>query len=71
MTQTTAQQIIEEATQDRRIAAELDAKRARGATRNTGYRVRLTLKPEHRTLLIKDAQDWPIIRDTWQELLAA
>lgn len=69
MTQAIARQIIAEATQSKHIAAELDAKWARGIMRDTGFRVRLTLKPEHRTLLIKDAQDWPPIRDTWQELL--
>lgn len=71
MTQEAALAIIKQASRSRHIIAELDTRRVKCGLRSASYRVKLTLKPEHRTLLIKDAQDWPPIRDTWQELLVA
>lgn len=68
MTQTTAMKIIEEASQDQRIAAELDTRRTRGSVRSVSYRVKLTLKPERLVLTIIDAEDWRPIQQAWQQL---
>lgn len=71
MTQRAALQIIAEASQDRHIVAELDTKQCARYRSGAGFRVKLTLRSEHRVLTIINAEDWEPIRDAWAELLAA
>lgn len=71
MTQAAALAIIKQASRNKHIVAELDARRARSGPRSASYRVRLLLKPEGREFVIADQRDWAPIRQAWRQLLTA
>lgn len=62
-----AQQVIDEASQDKRLNVELDARRTRKNTTG-GYRVKVTLRKFQTSITATKPEDWQEIRQLWQDL---
>jgi CxxC motif-containing protein len=62
-----ALQVLQEASQDRRIKADLNIRGVRKPD-GTGYRVNLLLVPKQLTMTIVHLEDWHSIKLAWKDM---